>query len=677
VEILVALSMSSSNASINSPYARSYDSNERRTSRRGFSAVLRLSNTATNVDPVSILMGKTSAFFGYINETEFSTMCATHGWDPQRGRAYIESVTSAPFDTFQTPVVHSETRLNLPHPMANQEKIVWIQGTIYDESGRGYNPGETISALQEAFRNDPTMASHIDNIVWKENALGTSAARMMDKIKRGEFVPPVFWTKNVENELTLQDSQWEQLDRLPGENPMVRYAYITPAGRMRKLSELIRDLANWVMSTITLPVNNVDPGRTVVGSDVAHIVRVKPPSPLPVQTMHQSSHGLMYVLDRPSVFPSSRLSALTNGRFQLTITPAMMATAYVMHDPYVHMRPLADFTADYCWEYKDNSWYMRAIPLRTSVASEMQNDPIDVIIMPAGTGKTTYAKKHPELFDVDDIINATSVKDNMKLLRRRAMETNKWDMVNDVNGEMVIDAYKSGKLKGKILLIHHEDALGKRVEITVLGAMKPTYSDMMKVADERSEHDKMWGSLTQLNWSQANVPIMARKDMDTFVKNIVNNYRNRVAPEPVVMNNLYEVIDPNFCMGWGSVAVAWHTNLGVGASLVDKRIREEVRIQRGLREVSGHAISSLMMYPSHFLWYLYELATNYMTRTSIYAFPFDEHRSGRYHDLEEYRAGLDVADRLKIPQYARNNTRVFRRVLDSLQDGMNSDEKSF
>lgn len=510
--------MTSSNASVHSPYTRSSDSNERRTSRRGFSAILRMSNSPTDVDPVSILMGKTSAFFGHINEAKFKAMCAEHGWDAQKGRAYIESVTSAPFDTYQNPVVYSETRLGLPHPMADKERIVWIQGTIYDESGRAYNPGETINALQIALRNDPSMASHIDNIVWKENALGTSAIKMRDKMRRGEHVPLVFWTKNVENELTLQDQQWAELDKEPAENPMVRYAYITPAGRMRKLSDLIRDLANWLVNTNTNSNIKNDTMQLVRGTDVAFTVRAKAPSALPVQTAYQSSHGLLYVLERPSVFPASQIGRLTDGRFSVELTSSMTAVAYVVHDPFQSMRPITNFTADFCWEYREGSWHMHAMP----------------------------------------------------------------------------------------------------------------------TALELSGHS----------------PILN-------------------------MRNLYEVADPSFCMGWGSVAIAWHTNLGIGASLHDKRIREEVRVQRGLREISGHAISSLMMHPAHFLWYLHELATNYITRTSIYTFLFDEHRTGRYHDLEEYRAGLDVADRLKLPQYARSNTRVFRRVLDALQDVVANDEKSF
>jgi hypothetical protein len=330
----------------------------------------------------------------------------------------------------------------------------------------------------------------------------------------------VFWTKNFEDEGKLQDQQWLELDAEPGDNPMVRFAYMTPAGRMRKLSDLIRELANWLAKTDSMSAMRRESMQSVRGTDVAHAVRIKSPGPLPVQTTYQSSHGLLYVMERPHLFAASHIGAVTNGRFRLEVNKAMRSVEYVLHDSFLNMQPIRDLTADFCWEYVNGSWRMHPMPTMLEMGMEHKT------------------------------------------------------------------------------------------------------------------------------------PILNVK-------------------------NLYEVADPSFCMGWGSVAVAWHTNLGVGASLYDKRIREEVRVQRGLKEVSGHAISSLLMHTAHFYWYLYELATNFITGATIYAYPFDEHRSGRYHELEEYRAGLDVADRLKMPHYAYVNARVFRRVLDALSDVTSTNEKSF
>jgi hypothetical protein len=153
---------------------------------------------------------------------------------------------------------------------------------------------------------------------------------------------------------------------------------------------------------------------------------------------------------------------------------------------------------------------------------------INVIIMPAGTGKTTYSLMYPELVDVDTIINSPEVKEVMKSMRRRALETENWEMLNNMNGELVNDALKAGKLRNRILLIHHVDSLGDRhLTLNVLGGAKLPRSKMLDVAEERDAVDPMWSTLTKKNWTESNVQIMSRSSMNAYILEIVTKFRGR------------------------------------------------------------------------------------------------------------------------------------------------------
>jgi hypothetical protein len=150
---------------------------------------------------------------------------------------------------------------------------------------------------------------------------------------------------------------------------------------------------------------------------------------------------------------------------------------------------------------------------------------VDVIIMPAGTGKTTYASMYPELLDVDDIINSPNIKGVMKSLRKKAMQQMDFDELNNINGELVLDSLKKGDIANRILLIHGPDTLGDVLNLNVLASGKLPKKEMLKTSKVRAETDTQWSAITELNWSTSASPVMSRSAMDGLVREVVRSHQ--------------------------------------------------------------------------------------------------------------------------------------------------------
>jgi len=132
-------------------------------------------------------------------------------------------------------------------------------------------------------------------------------------------------------------------------------------------------------------------------------------------------------------------------------------------------------------------------------------------------------------------------------------------------------------------------------------------------------------------------------------------------------DGIFVVGDAIFFVGMGSVAISWATTLGAGASIQHRRIRQTVARRYDTDDVSGHAISALLMHSSHFYWYLYEIFVNHTSSNSVYVYPFREQKNGRYHSISEYKGALDAALQLNLPDYAiqrLSSFTKFLRVLD-------------
>jgi hypothetical protein len=149
------------------------------------------------------------------------------------------------------------------------------------------------------------------------------------------------------------------------------------------------------------------------------------------------------------------------------------------------------------------------------------DDSVKVIIMPSGSGKTTYSRKYDNLVDVDDLFDKASKKD--RLNRVETMKDENWELHNQINSKIINDAYTAGVLDDKILLIHTEDAL-KGVTYEVLDKFRLSKGEMLKVVDERKDNEE-WAKMTKLNWSSSNLPILTREDMDDKIKMHVDSLK--------------------------------------------------------------------------------------------------------------------------------------------------------
>jgi hypothetical protein len=156
-------------------------------------------------------------------------------------------------------------------------------------------------------------------------------------------------------------------------------------------------------------------------------------------------------------------------------------------------------------------------------------DSLKVILMPSGTGKTTYSRKHDELIDVDDLYEKASKRD--KAERMRTLEDEDWDEHDKVNSKIIKLAHESGMLQGKILLVHNESMLDG-LDYEIVDKFRLNKSEMMKVVDERAD-EEAWAKITKLNWASSNFPILSRQDIDERILNHISTLSN-VAKETMI-----------------------------------------------------------------------------------------------------------------------------------------------
>ncbi|AAZ94047.1 VP7 [Micromonas pusilla reovirus] len=480
---------------------RSGDLLDRRTSRRGFTCVLEFSDSDTNVDPVSVLMGNESAFIGKINNDDFKKMCSRMNWNEDRGTAYIESVVGAPFYDLSDPVVVSHTRANklITSPVSYNELVVWTQGKIRDsETDKLLGPTATNEALKTLLGSEVSA-----NIIWKANSLEYSVPKLTALYAKGDrSIPHIFWTKQTLEFNSPQCHEWSAMDEISKNDPLdplVMWPYLEE-DEERTLKDLHTEIRIWYsLRTGRNPVKqtvSAAPSKSTL-EYVPWVTRNMSYRSLPVQISYQSSHGLLWRGNRPQLYSSTLFGDNT-----VELTPYDMSQPYVNNDPFVEMIPFNreihnDY--DFCWKQLNDEYFMRKLPAQGEDSS-----------------------------------------------------------------------------------------------------------------------------------------------------------------------NMFVVGDSTFFLGMGSVAIAWATTLGAGAGIHQRKIRQVVARRYKTDDVSGHALSALLMHSSHFYWYLYEIYLNHKSSKSVYAFPFREQKSGRYHSISEYKGALDAALQLNLPDFAIKRLGQFTKFLKKL-----------
>ena len=271
---------------------RSGDLLDRRTSRRGFTCVLEFSDSDTNVDPVSVLMGNKSAFIGKINSKNFKVMCSKRDWTEEKGIAYIESVVGAPFYDLTGPVVLSHTRSDklITTPVAFNDLVVWTQGRITN-NGSTLGPALTIEALKQLL--GPEISS---NIIWKANSLGYSIPKLTASYAKGDrSIPHIFWTKQVLEFDSPQYHEWSAMDEVSKNDPLeplIMWPYFEE-DHERSLSDLHKEILSWYKlrterNTVRQAVSELPDKRSL--EYVPWVTRNMSFRALPVQISYQSSH---------------------------------------------------------------------------------------------------------------------------------------------------------------------------------------------------------------------------------------------------------------------------------------------------------------------------------------------------------------------------------------------------
>lgn len=150
----------------------------------------------------------------------------------------------------------------------------------------------------------------------------------------------------------------------------------------------------------------------------------------------------------------------------------------------------------------------------------------NVIILPCGTGKTTYAKKYPEIFiDIDTIIETPENKENMKFLRKKALETNNWENVINLQKNIFINKLKNNYSKNLnykyIYLIHSQFMFGIDFSLNILGSAKLPEKELLLIAKERGLKNKQWELETIYNWKTSIVPICTRNEINKMIEKII------------------------------------------------------------------------------------------------------------------------------------------------------------
>lgn len=139
----------------------------------------------------------------------------------------------------------------------------------------------------------------------------------------------------------------------------------------------------------------------------------------------------------------------------------------------------------------------------------------------------------------------------------------------------------------------------------------------------------------------------------------------------VPLYSLFVVPRRAFTCGLSSSVVSAHRVYAAHRTLSDLVVNAQKKAN-GEVVGSGHMISAQFSTTAYLMYYLYEVAINYQTKSSIYSIPTQEQVGGEYHTIAEYHQGLDDLhfDMRHSERYTRHkirgHTKISRAVLDWL-----------
>lgn len=154
--------------------------------------------------------------------------------------------------------------------------------------------------------------------------------------------------------------------------------------------------------------------------------------------------------------------------------------------------------------------------------SDIAEETIDVIILPAGTGKTTYSKQYDTFTDVDDIIGT---EEALKI-NRPLIEQESWNELTEAQTTQMLK-YLPNADPSQIYLIHHKNQFDERLNVRILYMARLPKAQMMQIAEERGEKDELHETATITNWKNSNyVPIRSRAEITKQLDQIALDRRS-------------------------------------------------------------------------------------------------------------------------------------------------------
>uniref|UniRef100_A0A2V0RMJ6 VP7 n=1 Tax=viral metagenome TaxID=1070528 RepID=A0A2V0RMJ6_9ZZZZ len=370
-----------------------------------------LSIRPTDMDPNAILMGKSHSKIFCINVDDVGKTMNKYKWDDRKIHAYISAVSQTP---------EHPQRANVPPQFCNPPHYPAI--------------------------HPETTSINYDNVTFYNNSWGYS----WEKWKQAVDKPAVYWTKEKHKD----DPFTRAFNTIPSTRMAVQRVY-EDVKTIQQLSDeiisYIREHQNkaqvhiWIQGTLTDKNGSYRPGDVISyvrkelqrrgtnpgdvsyysywsdsrPQDIGVAYGNRRPFRMPIIPWRTSNMGMLKFGNanlNPQLFPASTIQTrgLINAKHRLPDN-----ARYSNYSEFVKLIPMSlPPKFDYYWmQVGENEYVMREYrEVMQRTASPM------VIVLPAGSGKTTIASNSDILVDIDDVFEQSNKHDTMKDLIYSALE---------------------------------------------------------------------------------------------------------------------------------------------------------------------------------------------------------------------------------------------------------------
>ena len=150
-----------------------------------------------------------------------------------------------------------------------------------------------------------------------------------------------------------------------------------------------------------------------------------------------------------------------------------------------------------------------------------------VIVIPAGSGKTTLSNKYKNIYDIDSFLTE---ENNKKLndLYKKTIITKNWKLYNKYEYDLIKD--KINNLRKPFILLVHCKEKGYLLNLDYLGSCKICKNIMNEIAIERGKTNKLREIMTRDNWENTKCNIFKSfDDINNYVINICKKHKINIS----------------------------------------------------------------------------------------------------------------------------------------------------